>query len=432
MPTAKPQGTACAVGKTSLAKQPALATGVRGRLKAAELPACGRARTSQMLPKSATSPAASGDGGNCPVHQDGRGGGNAPPFYVPVLSRTGKPLMPCHPARARELVRRGRAVRRFRKGFFYIQLLDRSDGQVQPTACGIDPGSKWEALTVKDAKRTFLNVLADAVTHVGEAVATRRQMRRARRCRKTPCRKPRGNRGRGSIPPSTRARWGWKLRLAGLVCSLYPAGLFVVEDVKAPTRKAQRAWNASFSPLQVGKEWFCAELARFGSVVLVPGHETARMREQLGLPKSSRKDSESFWSHCVDSWVLAASATGGTVPEDTRIVRVAALRFRRRSLHLRQPSKGGVRRRHGGTVSLGLRRGTQVLHPRWGICYVGGHMGGRLSLHSMRDGQRLTQHADPGELCVLAPCSWRVWIPRAKGGEPRAFLPGLKSGVSGA
>src|SRR5690606_41228753 len=68
--------------------------------------------------------------------------------YVAVVSKTDKPLMPCHPARARELIRKGRAVRRFREGFCYIQLLAREDGQVQPVACGIDPGSKWEGFSV--------------------------------------------------------------------------------------------------------------------------------------------------------------------------------------------------------------------------------------------------------------------------------------------
>jgi hypothetical protein len=305
-------------------------------------------------------------------------------------------------------------VRRFRKGFFYIQLLDRSWGQTQLVAGGIDPGSKREGFTVKDAKRTFLNLLADAVTHVREAVAVRREMRRSRRYRKTPCRKPRFNRRHGGIPPSTLARWGWKLRVAQLLRSLYPIGLFVVEDIKAVPRKGQRGWNASFSPLQVGKEWFYGELRKLAPVTSVQGHETAQMREELELRKSSRKDEESFWSHCVDSWVLAASAAGGSVPDNTRIVRIAPLRFRRRSLHLRQPARGGVRRRHGGTVSLGLRRGTQVLHPRFGFCYVGGHMGGRLSLHSMHDGRRLTKHARPEELTVLTLCSWRVWVPKRK------------------
>jgi hypothetical protein len=319
--------------------------------------------------------------------------------------------MPCHSARARELVRKGRAVRRFRKGFFYIQLLDRSEGQTQLVACGIDPGSKWEALTVKDAKRTLLNLHADAITHVRDAMTARREMRRARRYRKTPCRKPRVNRSRGGLPPSTVARWGWKLRLARLLTGLYPVGAFVVENIRAETRTGKRRWNASFSPLQVGKEWFYGELHKLAPVTLVPGHETATMREEMGLRKSSRKAEETFWSHCVDSWVLAASAVGGAVPEDTRIVRIAPLRFRRRSLHLRQPAKGGVRRRHGGMVSLGLRRGTQVLHPRFGFCYVGGHMRGRLSLHSMHNGQRLTKYARPEELTVLSPCSWRVWVP---------------------
>ncbi|HEX2243525.1 MAG TPA: RRXRR domain-containing protein, partial [Gammaproteobacteria bacterium] len=35
--------------------------------------------------------------------------------YVPVVSKTGRPLMPCHPARARELVQKGKAVRRFNR-----------------------------------------------------------------------------------------------------------------------------------------------------------------------------------------------------------------------------------------------------------------------------------------------------------------------------
>lgn len=331
--------------------------------------------------------------------------------YVPVLSADGKPLMPCHAARARELVRKGRAVRRFRKGFFYIQLLDRTDGEVQPVACGIDPGSKWEGLTVKDAGRTFVNIHADAVTHVKDAVTARREMRRARRFRKTPCRKPRFNRSRGGLPPSTKARWEWKLRLARFLATLYPISVFVVEDVKAGTRRSKRRWNASFSPLEVGKTWFYGELSRIAPVIPLPGYETKRLRETLGLRKTSRKSEETFWAHCVDSWVLAAFAVGGTRPDDTRIVRVAPLRFRRRALHLQQPGKGGVRRRHGGTVSLGLRRGTQVLHPRFGFCYVGGHMGGKLSLHAMRDRKRLTQNARREDIVVLAPCSWRMWTP---------------------
>lgn len=76
-------------------------------------------------------------------------------MFVPVVSSTGKPLMPCHPARARELVRRGKAVRRFNRGLFYIKLIDREDGGIQPIAVGIDPGGKKEGLTVKSDAHTL-------------------------------------------------------------------------------------------------------------------------------------------------------------------------------------------------------------------------------------------------------------------------------------
>jgi hypothetical protein len=109
-------------------------------------------------------------------------------LYVPVVSSTGKPLMPCHPARAKELVRKGKALRRFNKGMFYIKLLEREFGLVQPIAVGIDPGSKWEGFSVKSAARTFINVNADAVTWVKDAVEVKRNMRRTRRSRNTPYR----------------------------------------------------------------------------------------------------------------------------------------------------------------------------------------------------------------------------------------------------
>jgi len=93
-------------------------------------------------------------------------------LYVPVVSCTGKPLMPCHPARARELVRAGKARRRFSKGLFYILLTERSDGFKQPIALGIDPGSKWEGFTAKSEAHTFENLNADAVTWVKDKIET--------------------------------------------------------------------------------------------------------------------------------------------------------------------------------------------------------------------------------------------------------------------
>jgi hypothetical protein len=205
--------------------------------------------------------------------------------------------MPCHPARARELVREGRAIRRFDRGLFYIKLLDREDGAVQPVAVGVDPGSKKEALSVKSGKRTFLNVQADAVTWVSDAEKTSTTMRRSRRGRKTPYRQMRENRNQGQVrvPPSTQARWAWKLRLCQWLARYYPVQTFVVEDIKAITWKGQGGtYNQSFSPLQVGKDWFYYQLGRLAGVQLVQGFDTYTQRERLGLKKIGNKLSDSF------------------------------------------------------------------------------------------------------------------------------------------
>src|SRR5258708_24087368 len=194
--------------------------------------------------------------------------------YVPVISSTGKPLMPCTNQRANALIRRGRAKRRFDRGLFYIQLIDREDGLVQPVAVGLDPGSKKEAITIKSQKRTFLNIQADAVTWVKDAEETSTTLRHSRRGRKTPYRKCRPNRHQGRIPlpPSTKARWQWKLRLCNWLARYYPIDVFVIEDVKAETRTGKGGhWNTSFSPIQVGKDWLYWQLGKLAAVKPGPG-----------------------------------------------------------------------------------------------------------------------------------------------------------------
>jgi hypothetical protein len=268
---------------------------------------------------------------------------------------------------------------------------------------------KKEGWTVKSPAHTYLNIQADAVTWVKEHVEQRRQMRRARRYRKTPCRQPRFNRARGGIPPSTRARWQWKLRLAKWLAKLFPLSTFVVEDIKAQT-KGQRRWDVSFSPLEVGKQWFYRQLAELGQVLTRSGWETKQMRDVLGLQKTNEKTAEVFEAHCVDAWVLAHSATGGSLqPDNKRMLCVVPLRFHRRQLHRLQPDKQGRRTLYGGTLSLGLKRGSLVRHPKWGITFVGGSSDGKVSLHRLEDGKRLTQNARKADVRQLSFCSWRFY-----------------------
>ena len=115
------------------------------------------------------------------------------------------------------------------------------------------------------------------------------RMRRTRRGRKTPCRKPRQHpkSSKKKGPPSTRARWHWKRRLVMFLCQLFPVRLCVVEDIKARTTGKKR-WDQSFSPLEVGKAWFYEELGKLPAVQIKQGYETKQLREQLGLKKTGR------------------------------------------------------------------------------------------------------------------------------------------------
>src|SRR6266705_2670329 len=190
------------------------------------------------------------------------------PFSIPVVDQQQRPLMPTTPSRARRWIRSGKATHFWKGGLFCVRLnVAPSAREEQPIAVGIDPGSKKEGLVVASAAHTYLNIQADARTGVKEAEKDSTRMRRTRRRRKTPCRQPRQNRkqSKKKLPPSTRARWHWKLRLAVWLCQLFPVSVFVVEDIKARTR-GKKKWDQSFSPLEVGKAWFYLELGKLAPV----------------------------------------------------------------------------------------------------------------------------------------------------------------------
>ncbi len=321
--------------------------------------------------------------------------------------------MPCRPTKARKLLEQGKAIKKRNKiGIFYLQLeFDPKYPITQPLAIGIDPGTKFEGFSVVGTEGTVLNLMSKAVDWVKKAVKRRRVMRRARRKRKTRRRKCKDNRRNNKtfLPPSTKARWDAKLRIIRQLCKLLPLDYAVTEDVNATTRKDQRRWNRNFSPLEVGKQYFYSELEKLGLIVItMQGHETKQLREAFGLKKAHIKSKVAFETHCVDAWVLAAAITGAKYPTTTSLYYLEPIRFHRRALHRLQFSKGGVRKRYGGTSSLGLKRGTLVRHTNHGICYVGGNLKHRLSLHCFRTGKRLTQRGKTEDCHILTRIAFRT------------------------
>ena len=308
-------------------------------------------------------------------------------LFVPVVDQEHTPLMPTTPSRARRWIRSGKGTGFWKGGFFCVRLnVEPSARAQQPIAVGIDPGSKREGIVVASANHTYANIQAEARTGVKEAEKDSTRMR-----------------------PLHQSPLAVETAPGHLSQPALPVSVFVVEDIKARTRHGKGRWNATFSPLQVGKQWFYEELGKLAAVQTKQGYETQELREQLGLKKTGKKLAEVWDAHCVDAWVLAYSAVGGRKsPDNTRLVCIMPFTWHHRQLHRFQPEKKGKRKPYGGTLSQGIKRGTLVKHPKWGKATVGGTRDGKLSLHDPETNKRLTQTARVVDCKLIKVLRWRV------------------------
>lgn len=330
--------------------------------------------------------------------------------FVPVVDSERKPLMPCSGKRARKLIEKGDATPFWSHGVFCIRLNREPSARVmQDIAVGVDPGSKREGYSVRSEAHDYLNVDADAKHYVGGKLESRRMLRRNRRQRKTPCRAPKQkDDSQGRIPAGTKARWEEKLRMLNWMSKLYPVSHVVVEDIAAMSHKGKRDWNASFSPLQVGKIWFYDECRKRWNLSLMRGYETKQARDECGLVKTHTKLAERWDAHCVDAWVMAGLITGWNEPKHYRFQRMIPIHRQRRNLHVANPVKGGIRKPYGGTNKGGLKTGTLVRNKRGGLYYTGGVSGKAVRLHNLRNGRRATAVIQKN-VFVFRPLGWRFY-----------------------
>jgi 5-methylcytosine-specific restriction endonuclease McrA len=127
-----------------------------------------------------------------------------------VLNKNQQPLDPCKPARARLLLKQGKAKVYRRSPFTIILTEEITDPITHRGQLKIDPGAKTTGLAILQDN----TVIWDAeLTHRGfqirDTLTSRRQLRRSRRYRKTRYRKPRflnRKRPEGWLPPSLMSR----------------------------------------------------------------------------------------------------------------------------------------------------------------------------------------------------------------------------------
>ncbi len=132
--------------------------------------------------------------------------------FVLSSDREAQPLDPCHPARARKLLRGGRAAI-YRKFPFTIILKDRLAGEsvVHHHTVKVDPGAQTTGVAVvNDVGKV---VWAGEIEHRGNVIRdrllARRQLRRSRRsrqCRYRPARFNNRRKPEGWLPPSLESR----------------------------------------------------------------------------------------------------------------------------------------------------------------------------------------------------------------------------------
>jgi hypothetical protein len=310
--------------------------------------------------------------------------------------------MPCKPSKARKLLVRGLAKKRWNKlGQFYLQLNFQPKSELnrnQHIGLFNDTGSKWDGMAVVSKMQVLTCGMLVLPSKVAEKLRQRSEMRRARRYRNTPRRAKRfDNRRRpeGWIAPSQKAKVDFRIKVVDEQCRLYPITCFAVEDVRFDHYR--KRWGKHFSTVEIGKAKFYEHLRKLGKLNLYTGVQTAEWREKLGLPKNGQKSSLTWDSHAVDAIAIGCAEIGcaNPYPPEFRVWR--RFDYARRQLHRLEPDKGGIRRRYGGSWSIPPFRKGDVVQYHGKLARVGGFMDGRgLSLHSygLRN-RRFTQTAKP-------------------------------------
>lgn len=316
---------------------------------------------------------------------------------VPVISPDGKPLMATLASRARRWLKEGKAIIYSNPlKIFAVQLVNLPSGETtQPVAVGIDPGKMFTGVAVQSAKTTlWTSHLVLPYPKVRERMDTRRMMRRNRRSRRINRKVPYhqrahrqhrfDNRVAKKLPPSIKANRDLEFRVVSELFKLYPISHLVYEVVKAKGTKA-------FSPAMVGQY---QSIKRFEATFSIPvtqkmGWETSQARKGLGLAKDkSNKSRQTVETHANDGIALASFPfrkvktvyyrNGKVVTPTIAVVTAASFAvvsrppISRRQLHLLQFSKGGKRRKYGGTTTRhGFRKGDYVEALKAGQTYRG-------------------------------------------------------------
>jgi N6-L-threonylcarbamoyladenine synthase len=157
-------------------------------------------------------------------------------MLVFVVDNNNKPLMPCDPRKAKQLLNQNKAFVKFLTPFT-IQLKNNSSRYLQDISLGVDAGTKYVGVSAASKKQVLFEAEIEIRSDIKNLLATRRENRRFR---KTRYRKPRFlNRKRKPkwLAPSIKHTLNSHIKVIGLVHSILPIKKTIVEVAQFDIQK---------------------------------------------------------------------------------------------------------------------------------------------------------------------------------------------------
>ena len=180
---------------------------------------------------------------------------------VYVQNKNGGALMPCKPAKAKHLLRGGRA-RVMYMCPFTIRLTWDCESNTQDVVVGLDTGARVVGCSATSGSKVLYQGEVGLRTDIHAKMVRRAMYRRTRRGRKTGYRQPRfDNRTRpvGWLPPSLRSKAESTISEVHAIATILPVDKVRVEIAKFDTQKLQ---NLEIS----GKEYQEGRMAGYDNV----------------------------------------------------------------------------------------------------------------------------------------------------------------------
>ena len=169
---------------------------------------------------------------------------------VYVVANDGQPLMPTNRyGKVYRMLRSGMAVV-VKKCPFTIQLQYESERNVQPVALGIDAGSKHVGVSATTKAKVLYESDVELRGDIVKLLATRRQLRRSRRSRKTryrPARFDNRKRKNGWLAPSIRQKIESHLTVVANVCNPLISKRSRIQIFKGQSTSRESRWISGMS-----------------------------------------------------------------------------------------------------------------------------------------------------------------------------------------